>query len=58
MGFFKKLTQTVIDVVVLPVNVALDVTMITPALEERSGTVDRLKALVKHAKETYESLDE
>lgn len=57
MGFFKALK----DVALLPIDVVLDVTMITPTVkfakgdyDNALGTVERVKSIVKNIEETYD----
>ncbi len=60
MGFFKRLTKTVVDTALLPVDVALDVVTLGGVLTDRDDpyTVERGRKLKENAEELYDILDD
>lgn len=60
MGFFSSLTKTILDVAVLPVEVAKDVVTLGGTLtdEREPYTVQRLKKANKDMNKTIDSLDD
>jgi hypothetical protein len=59
MGFFGSLTKTVLDVVVLPVEIVKDVATLGGSLtdEKEPYTMQRLRQANKDMNKTIDSLD-
>lgn len=60
MGFFSSLTKTVLDVVVLPVEIAKDVVTLGGACTDQHEpyTMQRLKQANKDMNKAIDALDE
>jgi hypothetical protein len=63
MGLFKKLIQTTVDVVALPVAVAADLACVGPIVQllrdadDPAMSIEAARRLAKHAGEAYDELD-